>query len=343
MLIPITFNADDTNNQKKGKIRGQDLAVALSLANTKDAGIIDVLENPLDQVGVANVSGGYATVTLRAGYVSIYGRLIYVEENTQIQLTLPSSGSVSGNFGIRINLSDIGANECSWFTKTTDPVVENILNNPNTGTYEFRLYNYTATSTSLTLSSKTTEKIENISTYLKGDNFETQDIKDNSNKLATTKFVNNLVNKFAPKYADIKINSTLYTESDEQVTIDAFCFGNLLYNEAKNKYIFQGNLRYVFAPNENKGHTFNDVDSFKIKINAVEGFENISVINGGIFAYSTVTNLSNFIQGKTCLASYEQTNEKTIVYSTQDKGFDYIVGSGFQALINVTGIILELS
>lgn len=187
-LIPITFNKDDTNNLKKGIIRGQDIASALSVS-MKNAGILDMLGNDPCGYKTINYSTGYATITMSAGYVAIYGRLIYVEEGTQVQIALPASGTVSGIFGIRINLSDTGSSECTWFTKTTTLQTDNLNDNPATGIYEFRLYDYTATPTNLTLTAKTTEKIVNIFDYLKGDNFTTQEVGDSSNKIATTEFV----------------------------------------------------------------------------------------------------------------------------------------------------------
>lgn len=191
-MIPITFNKDDLNNVKKGNVRGQDLASFLSISMPKRAGVLDIFDDPCGYVQITPTTG-YATVTMKKGYVNIYGRCIYVEQGEQVQIALPTSGTVTGTFGIRVNLGETGANEVTWFTKTTTLQQDNILNNEINGVYEFALYNYTATSSGLTLS-KITTIIQNIDDYLKGANFETQPTTDKSKKLATTEFVSNLLN-----------------------------------------------------------------------------------------------------------------------------------------------------
>lgn len=195
-LIPITFNADDVSNEKKGKIKGQDLAMALLAGMSNKVGVLDVLENACQQYGAINVSTGYATITLHAGYIVIFGRLIYIEEGTQVQVALPQSGTVTGSFGIRVNLAESGGNEVTWFTKTDLLQTDDLSKNVATGIYEFRLYTYSATPSGLSLSAFTNERIYLMNDYLKMDAFETAPNEDNSGKLATTKFVQNIVESF---------------------------------------------------------------------------------------------------------------------------------------------------
>lgn len=197
-MIPITFNHDDENNVKKGNIRGQDLASFLSISMPKRAGILDIFDDPCGYVQVVP-STTYATITMKKGYINIYGRCIYVEQGEQVQVALPSSGSVSGTFGIRINLGETGANEVSWFTKTTTLRTDNILNNEVNGIYEFGLFNYTATASGLTLT-KIAPTIQNIDDYLKGANFTTLATADNSTKLANAQFVQNVANTLRTTY-----------------------------------------------------------------------------------------------------------------------------------------------
>ena len=192
-MIPITFNKDDLNNVKKGNVRGQDLASFLSISMPKRAGVLDIFDDPCGYVEPISYSTGYATVTMRKGYVNIYGRCIYIEQGEQVQIALPDSGSATGKFGIRINLGETGANEVAWFTKTTTLRQDNILNNEIAGIYELDLFNYTATSNSLILT-KIAPIIQNIDDYLKGANFTTPATSDKSTKLATTEFSQNLVN-----------------------------------------------------------------------------------------------------------------------------------------------------
>lgn len=194
-LIPITFKADDVDNEKKGSVQGQDLASFLAMGTSKSAGILDVLgSNACSIIGNPTISTGTATLTFNAGYIVIYGRLIYIEQGTRVQFELPTSSRVSGSLGIRVSLADAGAMECSWFTKTDELRKDNLLQNMSTGIYEFRLYDYTATPTGFSVKNKTGEKIVGLNEYFTGPNFVTMPISDKSQHLATTKFVNDLVN-----------------------------------------------------------------------------------------------------------------------------------------------------
>lgn len=166
-MIPITFNKDDINNLKKGNIRGQDLASLVSIAMPKTAGILDIWNNPVSVLN--NVAGtGYATLTMSKGYIVIYGRLIYVEQSEQVQVPLPSSGTVNGVLGIRINLGQTGANEVTWFTKTTNLQQDNLLNEEINGIYEFGIYNYTANPNGITIGTKIAPVMEDLGSYLDG-------------------------------------------------------------------------------------------------------------------------------------------------------------------------------
>lgn len=190
-MIPITFNKDDVNNLKKGNIRGQDLASILSFGIPKNSGILDIGVNPVSIIN--NQSGtGYATLTMSKGYVVIYGRLIYVEQGEQVQVPLPTSGTVNGVFGIRINLRQTGSNEVTWFVKTEDLTQDNLLVDEVNGIYEFGIYNYTANPSGITIGTKIAPVVLNINDFLQGGVFVTQPIDDNSTKVATTEFVQNI-------------------------------------------------------------------------------------------------------------------------------------------------------
>ena len=152
-MIPITFNKDDSLNLKKGNIRGQDLASIISFGLPKVAGILNIWNNPVSVI--SNVTGtGYSTFTMSKGYIVVYGRLIYVEQGEQVQVALPSSGTVNGVFGVRINLGQTGSQEVTWFTKTSELQVNKLLNDEVNGIYEFGIYNYTATRDGITLGTK---------------------------------------------------------------------------------------------------------------------------------------------------------------------------------------------
>lgn len=208
-LIPITFKKDDANNVKKGSVRGQDLAFLYSIGMNKVAGILDAMgDNPCGQYGPVNVSGGYASFTLHAGYISIFGRAVYIEEGTTVEIPLPASSTqTNGVFGVRISLADIGSKECEFFYKFPDANgtiglrKDDLLDNALTGVYEFKLYDFVATGTTLEFRNKTTEVIKNVKDYIdefvKGSNFETLGKDDNSDKIATTAFVQSLIKDIA--------------------------------------------------------------------------------------------------------------------------------------------------
>lgn len=205
-MIPITFNQDDTNNEKKGNVRAQDLASFLSIAMPKRAGVLDIFDNPCT-IYQTNYGTGYATVTMHKGYINIYGRCIYVEEGEQVQIALPTdSSTVTGTFGIRINLGETGANEVTWFTKTTTLQQDDILNNEISGVYEFGLYTYRATANNLQLTS-IMPKIENLTDYLNGANFITRTLTDNTNNIATTEFVKNVADSIKTIGSNTQIGS----------------------------------------------------------------------------------------------------------------------------------------
>ena len=214
MLIPNTFKADIANNPK-GNIKAEDLASLVAFAYPKQAGVLNITGT--DCLGVANVSGTTATITINKGYIVVFGRLITIEQSTTISnLELPQAGEQTGVIGIKIDLAESETNEVKWFYRTGTAVqTDNLLEKPSTGVYEFVLYNYTATPTSLTIS-RTTQVIENIKDYLGGDNFTTPAVSDNSNKLATTAFVQNV---FAQAKAQGNNSQTGYVKLDNGLII----------------------------------------------------------------------------------------------------------------------------
>ena len=215
-MIPIMFNQDDTNNEKKGNVRAQDLASILAFSLPKNAGVLDIFSNPCS-IYQTSYTTGFATVTLHKGYVSIFGRLIYVEEGEQVQVQLPTdSSTVTGVFGIRINLAENGANEVTWFTKTTTLQQDDLLNNEQSGVYEFGLYTYTATSANLTLNAMIAPKIDRMGNFIKGENYETKALTNNSTAIATTAFVQSL---FAQAKTISKNQETGYLKLDSGIII----------------------------------------------------------------------------------------------------------------------------
>lgn len=277
-MIAITFNADDLNNEKKGNIRPQDFASYLSVSMPRRAGVLDIFENPCVAYQT-NYFTGYATLTMHKGYINIYGRCIYVEEGEQVQVQLPTdSNSVTGMFGVRINLGETGANEVTWFTKTTALRQDDILNNETSGIYEFALYNYTATSSNIQLT-YIAPKIEHIAEFLKGANFETKATNDNTDAIATTKYVqNNLVN-WLPQFKQITLNAVVKAESENISSNVAFSGYGIKYKDyATGKSYWIGNLIGRFRATRD----FGSVGRFSLNSVSTTGVTFKNVLNAGV-------------------------------------------------------------
>lgn len=196
-LIAKIFSADLGDENAKGNLLPQDLAAILGFLNPHDAGILNIPEKDCSQFGSINITGQTAIVTFHAGYIVIHGRLVYIEEGTEVAFNLPTSGSVNGVLGIKINLAESGANEVTWFQKTSGVVTEDLIKKETDGIYEFVLYNYTATDLSFTLGAKTTQVIDRLPKVLNDvvlnaiTQATTQPLNDKSRNVATTEFVKN--------------------------------------------------------------------------------------------------------------------------------------------------------
>jgi hypothetical protein len=104
-------------------------------------------------------SAGQAKVTLNAGMISIQGRHIYIDAGTEFTFTL--SATSTGSLGVKIDLSQPAGSEVSFYTKSTYTLTQNDLAaNQTTGVYEFEIYRFTATTSTLTLGSKTAGKVK---------------------------------------------------------------------------------------------------------------------------------------------------------------------------------------
>lgn len=156
-LIAKTFKADlDT---QKGHLQSQDLGALFAFTYPQKAGILNITGTDCSYNGYPVIVGNTAQLTFNKGYIVIFGRAIYVEQNTQVAFNMPTSGTVNGVLGVKVNLAENGANEVTWFQKTTTPQTDNLLSKDANGIYEFVLYSYSATPTTFTLGEKTTEII----------------------------------------------------------------------------------------------------------------------------------------------------------------------------------------
>lgn len=157
MLIGKTFKADLDN--QKGHLQASDLGALFAFTYPQKAGILNITSNDCSYNGYPVIVGNTAQITFNKGYIVIFGRAIYIEESTQVAFNLPTSGSVNGVLGVRVNLAENGANEVSWFQKTTTAQTDNLLSKEANGVYEFVIYNYSATPTTFVMGEKTKEII----------------------------------------------------------------------------------------------------------------------------------------------------------------------------------------
>lgn len=171
-LIPIVFKADGGDVvPQKGKIRAEDFSALAAFSLGKKTGVLDLLGKASANPNIT-ISGGTATFTLQSGYIAICGRLVYIEDATEVSITLPTRAG-NGSFGVKVNLTSTGQYECAFYSKmvfdqnyTPTLTTDDLNENPSSGVYEFELYKYTATADTFAFSQKTTEVIEPNSALL---------------------------------------------------------------------------------------------------------------------------------------------------------------------------------
>ena len=186
-LIPITFKADLGDDNPKGNITPEILSDLFAFLYPKTAGILNITGQDCSFIGQPSIVGSTATIGFHKGIIVIFGRAIYISEDTRVSFNLPNAGTVNGVLGVRINLAENGNNEVVWFQKENVEITDNLMQKPETGIYEFVLYNYTATSNTFVLGDKTNQIIQNI----KDEDFTTLSESNSSKKIATTEFVSN--------------------------------------------------------------------------------------------------------------------------------------------------------
>lgn len=302
-LIAKVFPADLGDENAKGNLLPQDFGAILGFLNPHDAGILNIPEKDCSQFGSINISGQTAIITFHAGYIIIHGRLVYIEEGTEVAFNLPTSGSVNGVLGIKINLAESGVNEVTWFQKTSGVVTEDLIKKETDGVYEFVLYNYTATDLAFTLGAKTTQIIDkpkDVTETLLQQVFVTQPLNDNSNKVATTEFVKNSIKFVKPGDLTFRVTQTevMAGNADQQISTHGEQFNleatGVVYTNALGEKLFIGNLRGEM-PIISSGRFFiAQVYAFRFTLGAGGiGYTNATVWNSGILAKSHFIDAEN--------------------------------------------------
>lgn len=160
-FIAIDARADVAES-KKGKLTPAQHAQLNAWCLSSKTGILDWGNRCESTSSSYSVSGGTASVYFKKGFVVICGRLVECEEGSSVLVSAPSVGTVNGKIILRFNLSNSGAEEFEATTKTGALVHQDLNDNPTTGVYEFELYSYTATPTTVTLSRTNTDYIPDV-------------------------------------------------------------------------------------------------------------------------------------------------------------------------------------
>lgn len=172
MFIPIDAKAD-VEGSKKGKLTPTQHAQLNAFCLANKTGIFDCLGRC--EFSTISYNGDIATITFNSGYIVICGRLVECEAGTTFDLTLPTSGTETGNIVLRYDLSAQGNGEFEIDKKVGTLTQQDLNEHPIDGVYEFVLYQYTATSSSVTL----TRNIE----YLKSVEHRLESVEERLTKL----------------------------------------------------------------------------------------------------------------------------------------------------------------
>lgn len=149
-FIPIDAKAD-VQGSKKGKLTPAQHAQLNAWCLASKTGILDCLDKCVATASSYIVSNNKANIIFKKGYIVICGRLVECEAGTVVEVTTPTTGSVTGKIILKYDLSASQEGEFIVTTKTGSLVQQDLNEDPVTGIYEFELYSYTATPTNITL------------------------------------------------------------------------------------------------------------------------------------------------------------------------------------------------
>lgn len=162
MFIPIHAKADIVG-EKKGKITPAQASQLNAWCLASKTGILDWGGKCEATATSYSISNNVATIVLNKGYIVICGRLVEVEQNTSIDID--TSANPSGKIILSFNLSSSGKEE--FKVEVVDRVLrqDDLNENPISGVYEFELYSYSVTSTTVTLN-RNVQYIKSVSERL---------------------------------------------------------------------------------------------------------------------------------------------------------------------------------
>lgn len=156
-FIPIDAKAD-LQGQKKGKMTPAQHAILNAWSLSNKTGILDFPQDHTKQgrceataLQITNIQNYTTEITFYKGYIVICGRLVECESNTKFTFKTPTTGTETGKIIARFSLGSSG-NEEFMIAQKTGALIQNDLNeNAVNGVYEFELYSYEATPTTVKL------------------------------------------------------------------------------------------------------------------------------------------------------------------------------------------------
>jgi hypothetical protein len=156
-FIPIDARAD-IEGSKKGKLTPAQHAQLNAWCLASKTGILDFPQdhNKMGRCEAKNLDvtpiNNQATIEFNRGYIVICGRLVECEEGSTVSVNTPiGSGTIKGKIIARFSLSNTKESEFV-VTTTSGSLRQDDLNEQNIdGVYELELYDYTATSLSVSL------------------------------------------------------------------------------------------------------------------------------------------------------------------------------------------------
>lgn len=149
----IAVNAKaDIIDSKKGKITPAQNAVINAWTLSKKTGILNLGEGYRCEAQVGNIVGNQQEIVFNRGYFVVYGRLVEIEQGTTILVDL---GNYEGRIVAKFNLLASQEGEFQVVAQRKNVVLasQNLNINP-TGECDFVLYNYQATTSSVSLDTR---------------------------------------------------------------------------------------------------------------------------------------------------------------------------------------------
>ena len=295
-FIPINAKAD-ISGSKKGKLTPEQNAQVNAWCLTQQTGIFDVLGKCQAENSVYTATNNVANIVFKSGFISICGRIVECEAGTNISVITPANGEASGKIIARYNLGGIKEEEFVVTTTTSALVQQNLYENPQTGIYEFELYSYIATPTSVTLTRNNTNYIKPTSQLFIDfeNNFKEKYANEGKalyNYNDTKGTIEDRLTKLGFKSGTISFMGEEYSSSNNDTSQDGlFRQGNFVICKFKIKRMVTTSIAQNYLASKKTMFTlpenFRPKNNTKINVLAYRFTDNIGILSG--FRISNIT------------------------------------------------------